>query len=78
VPVDIDAIHPRDVVLVSQRGRTFYATVRGRGVGGLVVEPHDRTVRAHRAAPAEVVDHWVHAERAEPALEGQLALEGLS
>jgi hypothetical protein len=64
-------------VLVSQRGRTFYATVRGRGVGGLVIEPHDRTVRARRAAPGEVVDHWVHAERAEAGPDGQLALEGL-
>jgi hypothetical protein len=78
VPIDLASIHPNDVVLVSQRGRTFYATVRGRGLGGLVVEPHDRAVRSRRAAPAEVVDHWVHAERAETMLEGQLALEGLN
>ena len=73
--VDLAAIHPNDVVLVSQRGRAFYATVRGRGVGGLVIEPHDRSVRARRASPAEVVDHWVHAERTETRPDGQLALE---
>jgi hypothetical protein len=77
VPVDHAAIRPGDVVLVSQRGRTFHATVRGRGVGGLVIEPHDRSVRARRVAPAELVDHWFHAERAEPGLDGQLVLDVL-
>ena len=76
--VDLALIHPNDVVLVSQRGRAFYATVRGRGIGGLVIEPHDRSVRARRCVPAEITDHWVHAERAEPVVDGQLALEGLS
>ena len=78
VAIDLAAIHPNDVVLVSQRGRAYYATVRGRGIGGLVIEPHDRAVRARRCTAAEITDHWVHAERAEPVVDGQLALEGLT
>jgi hypothetical protein len=74
--VDIDSIHPSDVVLVQQGGRLFHATIRGRGVGGFVIEPHDRDVRARQARPSEIADHWMHAERAAEAIaEGQLSLE---
>jgi hypothetical protein len=76
VMVDMENIHPNDVVLVRQSGRVFHATVRGRGVGGFVIEPHDRAVRARHARPSEIAEHWMHAERASEAIaEGQLALE---
>jgi hypothetical protein len=77
-PVDLDAIRPQDVVLVSTGGRVFHATVSGRGVGGFSIEPHDRTVRARHARPGELVDHWLHAERAQAIPDGQLSLEELT
>src|SRR4051812_21829604 len=78
VMVDIDTIHPSDVVLVQQGGRVFHATIRGRGVGGFVIEPHDRAVRARRAAASEIIDHWMHADRVDIAPDGQLTLEDLA
>jgi hypothetical protein len=76
-PVDISAIRPTDIVRVQQSGRVFHATVRGRGVGGFAIEPHDRAVRSRRAAPAEIVDHWIHAGRTQVAPDGQLSLGDL-
>ena len=74
--VDIDTIHPNDVVLVRQGGRVFHATVRGRGVGGFVIEPHDRAVRTRQARASEIAEHWMRADRAAEAIaEGQLSLE---
>jgi len=75
--VDLSQVQPRDVVLVSQRGRVFHATVQGAEVGGLVVAPHDPTVRARSVRPGEIIDHWVHADRAEPMTAAQLAIDGL-
>ena len=77
-PVDTSAIQPTDIVRVQQGGRVFHATVRGRGVGGFAIEPHDRAVRSRRAAPHEIVDHWLHAARLEPAPDAQLSLEDLT
>ena len=73
--VDLSQVQPRDVVLVSQRGRVFHATVQGAEVGGLVVAPHDPTVRARSVRPGEIIDHWVHSDRAEAVDDGQLALD---
>jgi hypothetical protein len=46
-------------------------------VGGPLVAAHDRTTRASIVRAGEIVDHWVHTERAEPIADDQLALEGL-
>ena len=75
--VNTEAIHAGDIVHVAQAGRLFHATVRGRGVGGFVIEPHDRATRARRAAPGEIVGHWVHTSRTQVAPDGQLTLEDL-
>jgi hypothetical protein len=78
-PVDHEAIHPRDVVLVNQRGQVFYALVRGRRGTGYAVEPNGaRGARPTVVRAGEIVDHWVHAERTEPVPDGQLALEDLA
>ena len=78
-PVDHEAIHPRDVVLVNQRGQLFYALVKGRRGSGYAVEPAGgRGSRPTIARAGEIVDHWVHAERAEAVAEGQLALPDLA
>jgi hypothetical protein len=76
--VDLETIHPRDVVLVNQRGQVFYALVKGRRGSGYAVEPHDRGARPTIVRASEIVDHWVHAERTEPVPDGQLALEDLA
>ena len=73
--VEHTAIGPSDVVLVTQGGRVFHATVKGSGVGGYTIEPHDRTVRARVARSHEIIDHWLHAERAVAVSDGQLSLE---
>jgi hypothetical protein len=77
-PVDTSAIQPADIVRVQQGGRVFHATVRGRGVGGFAIEPHDRAIRARRAAASEIIDHWMHADRVDIAPDGQLTLEDLA
>ena len=77
-PVDVSAIQPTDIVRVQQAGRVFHATVRGRGVGAFAIEPHDRTLRTRRAAPGEIIDHWVHASRTQLTAEGQLTIEDLA
>jgi hypothetical protein len=77
-PVDHEAIHPRDVVLVNQRGLVFYALVKGRRGTGYAVEPAGRGARPTVARAGEIVDHWVHAERADAIADGQLALEDLA
>jgi hypothetical protein len=76
--VDLDAIHPRDVVLVNRRGQVFYALVKGRRGSGYAVEPNARGERPTVVRAGEIVDHWVHAERAEPVPDGQLVLEDLA
>ena len=77
-PVDVETVHAGDVVLVSSGGRVFHATVRGRGVGGFAIDPHDRGVRVRRARLEEVVEHWMRAERAQAIADGQLSLEDLA
>jgi hypothetical protein len=77
-PVDHDAIHPRDVVLVNQRGQVFYALVKGRRGSGYAVEAAGRGARPTVVRASEIADHWVHAERAEAVPEGQLVLEDLT
>lgn len=58
------SIHPGDLVLVSKKGRLFYARVAGLGAtGGFAVAPLERNVSYRQAAAREIVDHWAHAGR---------------
>jgi hypothetical protein len=55
------AIEPEDLVLVNQRGLTFYARVLGvEQHGRLTIAPLERTVRARSARPEELRGHWSH------------------
>jgi hypothetical protein len=74
--VDLAAIAPGDLVLVSRAGRLFHARVRGRErAGRLTIEPLDRSVRDRSAPARDVVDHWAHTSgRTQPA-PGQLRLD---
>jgi hypothetical protein len=54
-------IQPQDVVLVSARGRTFYARVLGvEQLGRLMIAPLDPTVHIRSARMADLRGHWVH------------------
>jgi hypothetical protein len=73
-------IRPGDVVIVSKRGRVFYARVLGAGAaGGLTVEPLDRRMSWRQASAREVIDHWAHTrpEHAERQPDSQLSLDGV-
>jgi hypothetical protein len=55
------SIEPEDLVLVSQRGRAFYARVLGvERSGRLTIAPLERAVRARSARLDELRGHWVH------------------
>jgi hypothetical protein len=52
-------IEPEDLVLVSQRGRVFYARVLGvEQYGRLTIAPLERAVRARSARLDELRGHW--------------------
>ena len=55
------SIEPEDLVLVNQRGRTFYARVLGvEQHGRLTIAPLERAVRARSARLDELRGHWAH------------------
>lgn len=57
-PMRIDA---EDIVLVSARGRTFYARVLGaEHLGRLAIAPLDPAVRARSARLVDLRGHWRH------------------
>jgi hypothetical protein len=52
-------VEPDDLVLVSSRGRLFYARVRGvERLGRLTVTPLDQSVRVRSVGPDELRGHW--------------------
>ena len=54
-------IEPDDLVLVSSRGRVFYARVRGvERLGRLAITPLDASVRVRSAGIDELRGHWTH------------------
>jgi hypothetical protein len=58
-------IEPEDIVLVSARGRTFYARVLGaEHLGRFAIAPLDASVRARSARLADLRGHW--ARRGDP------------
>jgi len=55
------SIEPDDLVLVSTRGRTFYARVLGaERVGRIAIAPLDRDVRVRSVALGDLRGHWSH------------------
>ena len=52
-------VQPDDLILVSSRGRVFYARVRGvERLGRLTVTPLDPGVRVRSVGPDELRGHW--------------------
>ena len=52
-------VEPDDLVLVSSRGRVFYARVRGiERLGRLAITPLDASVRVRSAGLDELRGHW--------------------
>ena len=55
-------IEVEDIVLVSARGRTFYARVLGtEHLGRFAIAPLDSSVHARSARLADLRGHWRHA-----------------
>jgi hypothetical protein len=61
-------IEAEDIVLVSARGRTFYARVLGaEHLGRFAIAPLDPAVRARSARLADLRGHWRHQGDPRPA-----------
>jgi hypothetical protein len=61
-------IEPGDIVLVSVRGRTFYARVLGtEHLGRLAIAPLDASVRVRSARLGDLRGHWAHRGDPRPA-----------
>lgn len=59
---------PEDLVLVSVRGRTFYARVVGvEHLGRFAIAPLDPAVRTRSARLADLRNHWVQQGDPRPA-----------
>lgn len=77
--VDVAAIAPGDLVLVSAGGRVFHARVLGRErAGRLAVAPLEARVRDRGALVHDVVEHWAHVGGRPRPAPGQPRLEELA
>ena len=63
-----ERIEAEDIVLVSARGRTFYARVLGaEHLGRFALAPLDPAVRVRSARLADLRGHWSHRGDPRPA-----------
>ena len=72
-------IAPEDLVLVSVRGRTFYARVIGsERLGRFAIAPLDAGVHVRSAKLSELRGHWAHQGDPRPAADsGQASFDHL-
>ena len=72
-------IEPEDLVLVSTRGRTFYARVLGsEHLGRFAIAPLDASVRVRSVKLSELRGHWAHQGDPRPAPDsGQASFDHL-
>jgi hypothetical protein len=72
-------IAPEDLVLVSVRGRTFYARVLGaERLGRFAIAPLDGSVRVRSVKLSELRGHWSHQGDPRPSADaGQASFDHL-